>query len=155
MKTRSQKGVRQAREYAFLLLKFRIRSEKEIYDRLKKNNFDEAVIKTAIEFLKKKKFINDVDFARQWISSRMKRLAGPRKLWQELKAKGIGEEIIRAQLDAIQEQYPEEKIIEEVVKAKFESLRGIDPETAKRRIWSYLIRRGFSAQISDEVINKL
>jgi len=144
-----------AKNYAFLLLKFRPRSEKEIYQRLKKKKFDDRIIKETIAFLKDKDFINDNYFAKAWVESRLKRPLGLRRIKQELRIKGIGKEIIDSQIDEIKKNYSEEDIVAEIARERFNRLKNIEPEKAKRRLYAYLLRRGFSPEIVIDVINKL
>ncbi|MDI6606261.1 MAG: regulatory protein RecX, partial [Candidatus Omnitrophota bacterium] len=100
-----------ARQYAFLLLKFRQRSEKELEQRLKKKNFKEEVIKEALAFLKQKTFIDDKSFARDWINERIKRPYGIRRISRELKIKGIDQETLDGALEELKENYNEEEIV--------------------------------------------
>ena len=143
-----------ARSYAFLLLKYRQRSEKEISDRLKKKKFPEELIKETIFFLQEKKFIDDLAFSRAWIRERLAHSIGPRRLKQELKAKGISEEIIEDNLREAQESYSETETIRQLVESRLSRLRNVDPRTAKRRVYGYLLRRGFSPEAVIDTINQ-
>ena len=148
-------SLQKARDYAFLLLKFRPRSEKEIRLRLKKKKFDQRIIEETISFLKDKDFINDNYFAKAWIESRLKRPLGLRKIKEELRVKGIDKEIIDSQIEEIKKNYSEEDIVTEIARGKFNRLKNIEPQKAKRRVFSYLMRRGFSPEIVIEVVNQL
>jgi regulatory protein len=82
-------------------LSYRPRSEKEVRDRLEIKNqkskikVDESIIDKVIEKLKEKKFLNDEEFARGWIESRLRFKPRSLKLIKfELKQKGIKPEII-------------------------------------------------------------
>lgn len=145
-----QEKLEKARAYAFLLLKFRLRSERELSQRLKRKQFDQKTIAKTITFLKEKKFIDDKLFAQEWVNSRIKRPLGLRRLRQELKLKGISEDIIEYQLNKIKKDYPEKEIVSEIARTKLKKLTGIDPEKAKRRTFAYLFRRGFSPEIITE-----
>lgn len=48
--------------------------------------------------------------------------------------------------------HPEEKAASEIVRQKLKELKGIAPQAAKRRIYTYLLRRGFSPETVNEVI---
>lgn len=148
-------SLERAKQYAFLLLKFRQRSEKELYQRLKKKNFKEGIIKEALAFLREKAFIDDKSFARAWINERIKRHYGLRRLSRELKIKGIDEQTAAGILQELKESYSEEEIVRGLAKEKFDRIKGIEPRKAKRRIYSYLLRRGFSPEIIIECINNL
>lgn len=144
-----------AREYAFLLLKFRPRSERELWERLKKKKFSPEIIKMILSFLKDKNFIDDDYFAKSWIDSRLKKPFGIRKIIGELKQKGIDREIIETQINRIKKNYVESDIVLEVAKKRLERFKGLDPQKSKMRLWGYLIRRGFSGDSITEVINQL
>jgi regulatory protein len=135
--------LEKAIQYSFLLLKFRQRSEKEIRERLKRKKFALQVIEKTIEFLKEKNFLDDESFAELWLESRINSL-GPRRLKQQLRLKGIDDNIIEAQLKKIIQDHPESQRIEEIIKDKLNKFKGIDSHKAKRRIYAYLIRHGFS-----------
>ena len=138
-----------------MLLKFRLRSEKELYSRLKKKQFDEAIIKETLSFLKDNGFIDDKSFAKTWIESRIKKPLGLRRLSVELKLKGIDKEIIDSQLEEIRKDYSEEDVVTRIAKERFSKLKAIEPQKAKRRIFTYLLRRGFSPVIVIDVVNQL
>lgn len=138
-----------------MLLKFRLRSEKELYSRLKKKGFDEVVIKETLSFLKEKSFIDDRIFAKAWIESRLKRPLGIRRIEAELKAKGIDKEIIDSQIEAVKQGYSEEDIVSRIAQERFRKLKDIEPQKAKRRIFAYLLYRGFSPEIIIDMVNQL
>jgi regulatory protein len=155
VKNKSTDELKKAKNYAFLLLKFRPRSEKEIYQRLKNKKFNEEIIKNTVAFLKDKEFIDDNYFAKAWIQSRIKRPLGLGRLRAELKVKGVDKEIIDSQIQEIKKDYAEEDIVKAIAKAKISKLKGIEPLKAKRRILDYLLRRGFSAEIAFDVVGQL
>lgn len=147
--------LEKARKYAFLLLKFRLRSEEEIRQRLKNKKFALQIIEETLSFLKDKAFVDDNHFARAWIESRIKRPLGIRRLKQELQIKGIDKEIIESQINEIKKNYPEEDVVTRIIKEKLEKTKGSDPQKAKRRIYAYLLRRGFSPGIILEAMSQL
>jgi regulatory protein len=147
--------LQKAKNYAFLLLKYRLRSEKEIYGRLKKKKFDEGIIEETIGYLKDKGFINDSLFAKTWIESRLSKPLGLNRIKQELKSKGIDAEIINEQFKAIKNNYVEEDIVLEIARERMKKFKEIDRYKAKRRVFAYLLRRGFTPEIVIDVINRL
>lgn len=144
-----------AKEYAFLLLKFRLRSEKEITERLKQRNLPEQAIKETIVFLKEKKFIDDLVFAKTWVSSRLRRPFGLRKIKQELAQKGLAKEIIQDALAQAKEHYNESQVVSQLAQQRFSKLKSIEPLKAKARVYGYLMRRGFSPDVIMEVIRDI
>ncbi|MDP3731930.1 MAG: regulatory protein RecX [Candidatus Omnitrophota bacterium] len=147
--------LQKARNYAFLLLKFRLRSENEIRQRLKKKKFDADIIESTLSFLKDKRFIDDNYFAKAWIESRIKKPLGIRRLKAELSIKGINKAIIDTQLNEIKKSYSEEDIVAGIAKDRLNKLENIDPQKAKRRVYAYLLRRGFSAETVIDVLSRI
>lgn len=146
--------MEKAKNYAFLLLKFRPRSEQEIRQRLKKKKFTPGIIEETLSFLKDKAFIDDNHFARAWIESRIKRPLGIRRLRQELQVKGVDKEIIENQINEIKKNYPEKEIVTRIIQDKLNKAKGSDPQKIKRRIYACLLRRGFSPGIILEALNQ-
>ncbi len=144
-----------AREYAFLLLKFRLRSEKELMQRLKQKGFSEELSQDTVNFLKDKKFIDDRIFAKGWVSSRLKRPFGLRRIKQELVQKGLDKEVIEETFARAKEDYDEGGVVRELAERKFSKLKGIEPLKARQRVYAYLMRRGFSPDLVGEVVKKL
>lgn len=148
-------GLQKAKNYAFLLLKFRQRSENELYRRLKKKKFEEGIIAQTISFLKNNKFIDDEIFARSWIESRLKRPLGLRKIENELSIKGVDRKIIQRQILEIKKDYSEEEVVSSIARERFAKFKGMEQQAARRRLYGYLLRRGFSPEVVSTVVNQL
>jgi regulatory protein len=144
-----------AREYAFLLLKFRLRSEKELAGRLRQKGFPEELVQATVNFLKDKQFIDDRVFAKGWVSSRLKRPFGFRRIKQELIQKGLDKKAIEVALAQAKEDYNESSIVRELAEQRFSRLKGIELLKAKARVYAYLMRRGFSPEVVVDTINQI
>jgi regulatory protein len=147
--------LQKARNYTFLLLKYRQRSAHEIYRRLKRKKYDESVIKDTISFLRQKGFINDNDFARAWVESRLKKPFGLRRIKEELRQKGIEKPIIDQQIEELREDYREEDIVRKLAQDRFKKLRNLEPRKAKTRVYAWLLRRGFTPEVVIDTVNSL
>lgn len=146
--------MEQARDYAFLLLKFRLRSEEEIRQRLNKKKFEAEVIEKAVSFLKEKDFLNDRLFVRAWIKARLQKFLALSLIRRELLLKGVGREIVEAGLRQLLEQgYSEAEAARRIAAQRSERLKGIEPFKARRRLYQYLARRGFSPETIQEAID--
>ncbi len=147
--------VTKAKRIVFQLLKFRARSRKEIEDRLKKKKFTRETIDTVIDYFDKVDLINDEEFASSWMKSRLRKPLGLRRISFELKQKGITEEIIEQLKSNIKDNYNEYEVVSELAKGKLKKLMNLDSNKARGRIYSFLIRRGFSIDLINEVVNEL
>lgn len=156
MKRNSLSGVEEkARAYAFLLLKFRPRSEHELALRLTRKKFAPSIIAETLRFLKEKNFADDEVFARAWVNSRLLKNFGARRIEQELRLKGVPEPIINTQIKTVLADRPEEAVIEKLAKTRLSRIREEDPRKAKRKVYAYLVRRGFSPSAVIDVLESL
>lgn len=155
MSGKKNNTLQKAKKYCFLLLKFRPRSEQEIYNRLKQKEFDEEIIQAASASLKAGGFINDNYFAQLWIAARLKKPYGLRRIKQELKLKGVSDSVIESNISKIKSSYSEEDAVIQTVKAQLSKFAGGEPDKLKKRLYGYLLRRGFSPETVIEVISEL
>lgn len=151
----NSREIKRAKDYAFRLLKFRPRAEGELILRLKKKKFSQEIINQIISYLKEKKFIDDEDFAKSWVESRIRIPLGINRLKVELKAKGINQDIISRVLENAKQQYDQSEVVNQLAKEKFSRLKNLDSNKAKRRIYAYLLRRGFPRDMVIDTINQL
>jgi regulatory protein len=149
-------GVKKAKDYAFKLLSYRPRSVKEIEDRLKKKDYASKIIFEVVRNLKKLKFLNDKEFARMWVESRIKtRPMGRYRLKQELIQKGIDKDLIEKTLSNYREE-EEIELAKELAQRKLKrSYQDLDEITTKRRLYGFLQRRGFSYDTIQEAMKEI
>lgn len=143
-----------AKKYALLLIKFRLRSEKELAERLKKKDFSQQAIQETIESLKNNGIIDDRAFAAAWIKSRIKKPLSLNKLKQELLSKGINKQIIESYLETIKKEYSEETAIQNIIDIQLSKEKHRNDPNAKNRIYAYLIRHGYSPETVTEILNQ-
>ena len=154
MNNEVQDQLQKAIAYSFLLLKYRLRSEYEIRSRLKRKKFEPDIIEAAVSFLKNKDFISDRDFARLWLESRIKRSCGLQRIRRELKLKGIAKDLIQEAQDSLLD-YNEEEAVMVLAKKRIFSLKGLEPQKKRQRLYGYLMRRGFSPDVVLEALDKV
>lgn len=143
------------RNYALRLLKYRPRTKKEILDRLKKKNFPSELIEKTVQDLTEAGLINDREFVKFWINWRKEvNPRGKNFIFWELQQKGISQDLIEEGLETITSE-DDFLRAEELARKKYESLKRFLPLKAKRRLYAYLERRGFSRDIIFAVIEKI
>jgi regulatory protein len=150
-----KEAFQRARDYTFLLLKFRLRSEREVLERLSRKKFAPAVSGAVVAFLKEKGFIDDAAFARAWIDSRIRRPLGASRIRQELVLKGVDKKIIDRELKEAVKNHPEAPTVLDLARRRMEKSKGVDADVARRRIYAYLVRRGFSYGAVMDAMDKL
>ena len=164
----------QAKSVVLRLLKIRNRSEKEIRDHLARKRFSQEVITRTIQDFKAASWVNDRQFAQDWIGWRLKRPLGLRRIVFELKAKGIDEDLIQEELTRSTQDYEEEKSIQEVAQrylrkygyfmtrpqsqetgAPLKAKEKSDRLKIKRRLFEYLARRGFTIESIQKTVESV
>jgi regulatory protein len=134
-----------ARDYALLLLSYRERTEKEMAERLQRKNYPAETAAAVIADFKRLGLLDDERFARLYVQERARlNPRSARLIGMELGKKGVSREIAEKALRAEFVAGREEEMAAAVVRRAASRLRGVESETAKRRLWAYLARRGFT-----------
>lgn len=142
--------LEKAKICAFRLLKFRIRSKSEMETRLKQKKFSLIIIREVLDFLTDLGYLNDLTFARSWISNRQQlKPRSKRLITFELRQKGIDPKVIEQAFSSTAHNSDAE-IVQELAMRKYAKLKAFSPEIAQRRLIGYLERKGFN---SAQVIN--
>jgi regulatory protein len=149
------KTLAQAKKSVERLLKIRPRSQKELTDKLKHQEFDQAVIDQTLDYFRGLKLIDDREFARQWIHWRAARPFGINRIRFELKQKGVSQDIIDELLQIFKENVSEEEIVTQLAKRRKTLLKGLEADKLKGRLYGYLLRKGFSPATVAKVLKKI
>ena len=145
---------KEAKDAALRFLSFRRRTERQVREKLKKKEFDEKTIEATIDKLKEFDLINDLEFATSWVRDRLAfKPRGKRLLKQELWKKGIRRDIIDQVTDELCRD--EDKAALELVEKIKKRYKNLEPKVARRRMYSLLLRRGFSYEITRKALSQL
>jgi regulatory protein len=144
LRERAQAGA--ALESAERLLLIRLRSRREIADRLARKGYPAGVVSATISHLESDGLLDDVRFAKAWVAGRLAaRPSGAVRLRRELQQKGIPrdiiEEVLRAGLSADDERVQAVALAQ----ARLRRYRREPRDVAFRRLAGVLQRRGFSS----------
>jgi len=150
-KTACSEDKRKALDYGARLLSFRNRSVKELEGRLKRSGFSEAATEEAIQKLSQLGYLDDVAFARLWISDRFRlRNMGKKRVKFELLEKGVDRKLVEAELSKYSDEDEKERAL---ILAKKKCLRDRDPDPVKRcrRLYKFLATKGFDPSLCGEI----
>lgn len=147
-------SVRKAREKALSLLSYRDRSTNEIRRRLIRSDFATDVVEEVVEQFSSSGLLDDEKFSRDWISSRQaSKPAGRARLSEELRSKGIRPEVVN---DALASLDPErEKALAREAAARKLGKLNMDDQSWKRKLISFLSRRGFDWDTIRDVVGEI
>lgn len=110
-------------------------------------------VKNVLDRLTESGYLDDRVFAQNYIQSRVaNRPSGRRLLEMKLKAKGVSITVIREVLGEI-EPKAEEAAAQNLAKKKASTLKNLEPAVRKKRIFQFLISRGFSPGIAGKFSN--
>jgi len=110
-------------------------------------------VETVLGRLTEAGYLDDRVFAQNYIQSRFtSHPSGRRLLEMKLRAKGIPTTAIRETLAEIEPE-AEEAAAQDLAKKKAATLKNLEPMVRKRRIFQFLINRGFSPEIAGKFSN--
>lgn len=134
---------RDAKKYAFKLLRYRGRSERELQERLLRKGFPDAIVSSAMASLKKAGFIDDSALAENLRrEASANRLLGYQGIRNFLLKRGVPKSIVEASLD-----YDEDRELLNARKLLDKKSRFMGQHFSlreKRRLWGLLARKGYS-----------
>ncbi len=130
------------------------RSRSELATKLAGKGVPDDVAGALLDRFEEVGLIDDSAFAHAWVQSRQagKGLAR-RALAQELRRKGIDDEVARDALDEV-DLDDEVEAARLLVRRKLRSVAGVDHTTAVRRLAGMLARKGYPAGIAFRVVRE-
>ena len=141
--------AKRAKKRVLYLLEKMDRTEHQIREKLKANEYPDCCVEIAIEYAKSFHYIDDYRYACTFVRGYMEKYSRM-QLKQKLLSKGIIKEYIE---QAIEEEYLSEETnqIQELLrKKKFGGQASNTPEF--RKMYQFLLRRGFK---SSDILNEL
>lgn len=143
-----------ARQICLAQLEYAPRTRAELAGTLARRGVDDATAEAVLIRFTEVGLIDDALFAQLWVSSRhrSKGLAG-RALSQELRRKGVDDEVARA---AVGELEPEVELAtaRDLVQRRLPTSRGQTTEARLRRLAGMLARKGYPAGLAFRVVKE-
>ena len=143
---------------ALFFLKFRPRTEKEVYDyllkKIKSTHYSTNDVEKVIEKLKEMDLLDDKKFIEEYVSFYSKNNPKSKKvLTLELLRKGVDKDLIDEYF--LKNQLDEEELAFLLLKKRFPRWALIDKKKRLKKAFDFLGRRGFSFETVKKVIEKL
>lgn len=147
-----QDAFQKAYDRALNYLAYRPRSSAEVSRYLAGKRVPSQVGEEVLQRLSAAGLLDDLAFARYWVENRETfRPRGRRLLRQELRQKGVDDELIAEALGEVDEE-------ESAYQAALRQARkyaGLDDGLFRQRMHNFLRRRGFSYEVVRETISRL
>ena len=132
---------------ALNFLGYRARSGREVRDRLRRYGYGEETVGGVVGRLEELGYLDDAEFAR--LAAREKaRKYGPRRVSVELRRSGVDGEIAR---EAVEEEFAGRSELETALSVASRRYNREGSEAEARRVYGFLMRRGYSAEVCAEV----
>ena len=148
----AQDNVEVALQRALNFLSYRPRSEEEVRRNLVKHGYHEGIIEEILALLRRGGLVDDKNFAELWVENRSEfRPRGSRMLRQELRQKGISDQVIASAL----EELDEDDLALKAARKKARRYSQLEWMDFRKKMSGFLARRGFNYGIIAEVVPKI
>ncbi|MDK2823096.1 MAG: regulatory protein [Clostridia bacterium] len=143
--------LEKAKNQALKYLSYRPRTVWEVRIYLEKKKYDWEIINQAIDYLKQLSYLDDEQFCRLWIESRIRlKPMGKKRLYAELVQKGISPDLIEQSLieninDELELSLARDLAVNKLIKI-YEN---------KEKIINFLYRRGFAPELIFKVVEEI
>jgi len=158
---KSESEVILAKEIAYRFISYKPRTLKEVSDKLKAKGFQSDLVSKVVEELKNYGFINDLEYARNFVLNRSRsKTLGELALRRELLSKGISSEIVDEVLSERENLIDEFEIALDLAQGKLKQIKSLKKrkkgrDEYKRRIYEFLLRRGFKFETINRVMREV
>lgn len=144
--------VQKAYDRTLRFLTYRPRSEAEVVRYLTSKGVAPDTQEEILERLRRLQLVDDEAFARFWVESRERgRPSGEFALRSELKQKGIADSIIQRVLEPLDQ----EKSAHRAARKQARRYHGLTVKQAETKLGAFLLRRGFSYSVANEVVRRV
>ncbi len=144
------------REYFLRLLGRRDHASFELKKKGYKKEYSSELMDDILEELESKGYINNLKFAEKFVHDKFEfNQWGPNKIRNHLRSKKINSAIIEQAIDSQLQSGDELSVIQDLFKKKKPSLLRTSPEKRKKKLFDYLLRKGFNSDIIFRHIDNL
>ena len=135
--------TKRAKLRAMHLLQKMDRTKWELERKLQESGYPQVVVKRALEYVESFHYIDDKRYAAMYIQSQ-KTKKGKARIKMELMRKGISAELIAEVFSETENEIDTREAIRSLIEKKCSYSEEMD-EKEKRRLYGFLLRRGFAS----------
>lgn len=143
---------------AVTMLAARGRAARDLEKMLVRKGELPALARKAVERLTDQGFLDDAVYARSFVRSKSSGAGlARRRLEQELGRKGVDRAVVAEAIDEVfeEEERDEEASAEALARKRSRTLGNADPRANRRRLYSYLARRGYSVDVINAALDRI
>ena len=147
--------TKMAYDQSLRYLQYRARTRKQLCDYLARRGFGKEAMEAAADKLEGYHFLDDADYAARYIRGKKSdKPMGRRRMAQELKARGISEEILQTAMEGYSEEEEQEQAIR-LGETCAKRYRDLPAEEFRVKVGRTLKRRGFDWDTVRHVLRRL
>ena len=136
--------LQEAKDAAFKLLSFRMRSIAEMRKRLNEKSFSQIEIEHVIDKLTKLNYLNDVEFGKAFVKEKIKnKKIGPKAIKSELFPHQLSPDFVDELIESVYKKYKINDLITFHLKRKKIKKNTQMNKSDLSRLNNYLLRKGF------------
>ncbi|MCR1935318.1 recombination regulator RecX [Clostridium tepidum] len=143
------------KNYALKYIEKSLKTESQVKEKLYSKGYDEDTIRNVVNFLKEYNFINDDKYCDMYIREKLN-TCGRNKIKYALLNKGIKESLLIEKINNIDEE-KEKKIAYKLAEKKYKIMISREKNKFKvyKKIWTYIISKGYNSNIAEWIINEI
>ena len=142
-----------AQDTAVRYLGYKMRTQKEVHDRLAESGYSEEICSRVLENLKQYDYVNDEIYCKKYIKETLKlKPKGIFLMKQELRSKGIDEDTVNRAIE--EAEIDELEVAESLLMKKYEAFALMDNKELSR-VYGFLQRKGFPYGVIKEAVRDL
>ncbi|MCA1202798.1 recombination regulator RecX [Priestia flexa] len=143
---------KKAYNLAVTYLSYRMRSEKEVRDYLKKKEVGDMIVQQVIQRLDSHRYLNDEEFAKAYVLTQVNTTSkGPSVIKRELQEKGVKPDIVQSTLEHFSKEEQIETVMKLIAKLKGK-YKKYSEIVMKQKIEQFLVNKGYSFSIINEAM---
>ena len=137
-------------------LESRMHSRAELFRKLMRREYGEAVVNAVLDDLARLGYVDDERFAKSKATSAAQhKHHGRRRAFMELRKAGVAGEVADRALEDVYREHDSTAVARELARKQAPRLKKLDPLVARRRLVGMLQRRGFDYDSIRPVIDEV
>ncbi len=150
--------IAKAVRYGLYLLGRKNYTNQQLRNKLLSKKYPAEAITAALDKLSSWHYLDDDTYTETYVRDRLRfKPRGQQLILRELQLKGISKELARAKIAKVMqaEKLDERGLAEKVLQKKLSGYQKIPAEKAAPRARNFLLRQGFSYEITDKLVRSL
>ncbi|MFH0985878.1 MAG: regulatory protein RecX [Candidatus Omnitrophota bacterium] len=154
-KSQTSEQSRQAIITCLRLLAASPKSGQELKRKLEGKGYSASIIDQALSDLKIQGILDDTAYAKDLMARlTLGKCVGRHRIAFELKRHGISKKITGEMLETLSTEGETERAFEQA-RLKWSGWSQLDPQKRKKRLYDFLIRKGYDFQLAQDILQKL